>query len=283
MTRDNQIVVLPMSGAIGAEIAGVDLSEALSEHGFATLHRAFLQHQVLFFRDQHLTPDTQKAFARRFGTLYVHPYAKGLDGHPEVLPVVREAGDRGRNFGGLWHSDLTFEPEPVMGSVLAAREVPDHAGDTMFASGFAAYEALSDGLKRQLERLNAVHSANAAYSDGDLAGNSRMGLKAAAPATEAVHPVVRVHPESGRRALFLNRLNTQRFEGWTAAESAPLLDYLCNHATRPEFTCRFRWRAGSVAFWDNRCTQHIALNDYAGQRREMHRVTIRGDQPRGVA
>jgi len=282
MTRDNQIAVRPMSGAIGAEIEGVDLSEALSEHGFATLHRAFLEHQVLFFRDQHLTPDTQKRFARRFGPLYVHPYAKGLDGHPEVLPVVREAGDTGRNFGGLWHADLTFEPEPVMGSVLAARDVPDHAGDTMFASGFAAYEALSDGLKRQLERLNAVHSANAAYSDGDLAGNSRMGLKAAAPATEAVHPVVRVHPESGRRALFLNRLNTQRFEGWTAAESAPLLDYLCHHATRPEFTCRFRWRPGSVAFWDNRCTQHIAINDYAGQRREMHRVTIRGDQPRGV-
>ena len=281
MSQTNRVTVQPLSGAIGAEIGGVDLAD-LSDRDFAAIHSAWLEHQVLFFRDQTLSHEAHKAFARRFGRLYVHPYAKGLDGHPEILPVVREAGEAGRNFGGLWHTDLTFEPEPVMASVLYARQVPDYGGDTLWASQFAAYAALSDGMKQMLHGLRAVHSADAAYSPGKLAGNTRMALKAAAANTEAVHPVVRVHPESGCRALFISRLNTARFECWTEAESRPLLDYLCSHAERPEFTCRFRWRPGSVAFWDNRCTQHIALNDYPGNRREMQRVTIRGDKPIGV-
>jgi taurine dioxygenase len=281
MVASNQVVVRPMAGAIGAEIDGVDLAD-IGDRDFAAVRDALLQHQVLFFHDQKLTPEQHKAFGQRFGKLYTHPYAKGLEGHPEVLPVLREPSDTGRVFGGNWHSDLTFEPEPVMGSILYAREVPDHGGDTLFASQFAAYDALSDGMKQMLQGMKAVHSADAAYGPGKLVTNKQMGIKAAEVGTEAVHPIVRVHPESGRRALFVSRQNTDRFEGWTSAESQPLLNYLCEHATRPEFTCRFRWRKGSIAFWDNRCTQHIALNDYAGNRREMHRVTICGDRPRGV-
>jgi taurine dioxygenase len=281
MVGVNHVTVRPMAGAIGAEVDGIDLAD-VSERDFAAIRAALLEHQVLFFHDQRMTPEQHKAFGRRFGKLYVHPYAKGLEGHHEVLPVLREPTDTGRVFGGAWHTDLTFEPAPVMASILYARQVPDHGGDTMFASQFAAHDALSDGLKRTLEGMKAVHSADAAYSPGKLVTNKQMGVKAAEAGTEAAHPIIRVHPESGRRALFVSRQNTDRFEGWTHAESQPLLNYLCEHATRPEFTCRFRWRSGSVAFWDNRCTQHLAISDYAGSRREMHRVTICGDTPRGV-
>lgn len=281
MSRSNAVAVRPLAGAIGATVEGVDLAE-LSDAGFATLHRAFLDHHVLLVPDQRLAPDTLKALARRFGPLYVHPYAKGLDGHPEVMPVIREADDVGRNFGGSWHTDLTFEPEPVLGSLLYALEVPDHGGDTLFANQHAAYDALSPGLKSLLEGLQAVHSASAAYGEGNVAGARKMGLRAAEGTPEATHPVVRVHPETGRRGLFVNPLNTARFAGWTEAESRGLLDHLYAHAVRPEFTCRIRWQPGSLVCWDNRSVQHIALNDYAGHRREMQRVTIRGDRPRGV-
>jgi taurine dioxygenase len=238
---------------------------------------------VLFFPSQQMTPVALKNFARRFGPLYVHPYARGLSQHPEVVPVVREPDDVGRVFGGSWHADLTFEDEPVLGSALYAIEVPSRGGDTMFASLSAAYEALSDGLKNVLTGLNAVHSAAVAYGRGTVAGARTMDLKTVDEPREVLHPVVRIHPETGRPGLFVNRLNTRRFEGWSAAESAPLLEFLFAHSVRPEFTCRFRWRPGSLAFWDNRCVQHLALNDYAGQRREMHRVTVQGDRPYGTA
>jgi taurine dioxygenase len=272
----------PIAGAVGAEVSGIALSAALDDATIEALRAAFLAHQVLFFRDQRLGPGELKALAARFGTLYVHPYAKSLPGHPEVMPVVREPTDVGRNFGGSWHMDLTFEKEPVLGSMLYAVDVPAFGGDTMFASGYAAYETLSPGLRATLDRLEAVHSASEAYGEGKAAGARAMGLKTLDEVPEVVHPVVRVHPETGRRALFVNRLNTRRFHGWTAEESAPLLEFLYAHAVRAELTCRFRWERGALAFWDNRCVQHIALNDYAGARREMHRVTICGDRPYGV-
>lgn len=281
MSLSNAIAVRPLAGAIGATVEGIDLAE-LNDAGFATLHRAFLDHHVLVIPGQRLTPDAQKDVARRFGPLYVHPYAKGLDGHPEVMPVTREADDVGRNFGGSWHADLTFEPEPVLGSLLYAVEVPDHGGDTLFANQHAAYDALSPGLRAMLDGLEAVHNASGAYGEGNLAAARKMGLKVAEGAPEVMHPVVRVHPETGRRGLFVNPLNTNRFAGWTETESRPLLDYLYAHAVRPEFTCRIRWQSGSLVCWDNRSVQHIALNDYAGHRREMLRVTVRGDRPRGV-
>jgi len=273
--------VTPVAGALGAFVEGVDLAR-LNDQEFAAVHRAFLDHQVLFFRRQTLTPSSLKAFARRFGPLYVHPYAKSLPDHPEIMPVVREPQDVGRLFGGSWHTDLTFEPEPVLGSALYALDVPSFGGDTMFASQTAAYEGLSDGLKRVLASLDAVHSASESYGEGKTAAAQGMGLKSVREIVEVTHPVVRVHPETKRPGLFVNKLNTRRFAGWTEAESAPLLDYLFRQSVRPEITCRFRWDSGSLALWDNRCVQHIALNDYAGQRREMQRVTICGDRPFGL-
>jgi taurine dioxygenase len=281
--RYSRIGVKPISGALGAEIEGVDLAKPLDNQIFSEVHQAFLDYQVIFFRDQKITPDQQLAFARRFGTLNVHPYAPSLEGYPEVLRIFKEKDDK-VNFGGGWHSDLTFLEKPPLGSVLYAREVPPHGGDTMWTNMYLAYESLSDGLKRTLDGLKAVHSANKQYGiDGSEAAknNAKRSMKpnvSESAKAEIVHPVVRTHPETGRKALFVNGAFTERFEGWTKEESRPLLSFLYKHAVRPEFTCRFRWEKDSLAFWDNRCTQHYALNDYHGFRREMHRVTIDGDR-----
>jgi alpha-ketoglutarate-dependent taurine dioxygenase len=280
------IDVSPIAGALGAEIGGIDLSRPLDDATFGEVLDAFHAHLVIFFRGQRLTPDQHLAFARRFGPLDVHPYAKGLDAHPEVMPVVKEAEDRAGNFGGTWHSDVTFYEKPALGSALYALETPACGGDTMFANMYAAYEALSDGMKQMLLGLTALHSASRAYGLESRTtmrqgqGSRSMKIRVGAEAEKLVeHPVIRTHPATGRKALFVNHVFTQRFQGWTEAESRPLLDYLYAHAVRPEFTCRFRWHNGSLALWDNRCTQHYALNDYHGQRREMHRVTICGDRP----
>lgn len=281
--RYSRIGVKPISGALGAEIEGVDLAKPLDNQIFSEVHQAFLDYQVIFFRDQKITPDQQLAFARRFGTLNVHPYAPSLEGYPEVLRIFKEKDDK-VNFGGGWHSDLTFLEKPPLGSVLYAREVPPHGGDTMWTNMYLAYESLSDGLKKTLDGLKAVHSANKQYGiDGSEAAknNAKRSMKpnvSESAKAEIVHPVVRTHPETGRKALFVNGAFTERFEGWTKEESRPLLSFLYKHAVRPEFTCRFRWEKDSLAFWDNRCTQHYALNDYHGFRREMHRVTIDGDR-----
>jgi len=289
--RYARIQVQPIAGALGAEITGVDLSRSLDNETFTEVHQAFQDHLVIFFRDQVLTPVQQMAFAKRFGALDIHPFAEGMAGHPEVLPVIKEADDTAGNFGGTWHSDVTFYDKPALGSVLYALETPTHGGDTLFANMYLAYETLSDGMKRMLDGLTAVHNASKAYGLTDSrtvkrhgAGSRSMQVRAGVDAeVETEHPVVRTHPETGRRGLFVNHVFTQRFKGWTKEESAPLLDYLYSHAVRPEFTCRFRWRKNSIAFWDNRCVQHHAVNDYHGQRREMHRVTICGDRPFFVA
>lgn len=286
-----KIDVRPIAGALGADIFGVDLSKPLDNETFAEIHRAYLENLVVFFHDQHITPQQQMAFGRRFGQLDVHPFAKGMDGCPEVLRIVKEADDTAGNFGGTWHSDVTFYEKPALGSVLYAREVPAFGGDTLFANMYLAYESLSDGLKRMLDGLTAVHNASKAYGLKDSrtvrrhgAGSRSMDVRAGADAEiDTEHPVVRTHPETGRRALFVNHVFTQRFKGWTNEESAPLLEFLYRHAVRPEFTCRFRWRKDAIAFWDNRCTQHHAVNDYHGQRREVHRVTVCGDRPFFVA
>lgn len=275
-----------ISGALGAEISGVNLAAPLGNEAFAAIHKALLDHCVIFFRDQHMTPDQHVAFARRFGEISIHPYAPALDGRPEVMRVFKEKEDK-VNFGGGWHSDMTFLEKPPLGSILYAKEVPPVGGDTMWANQYMAYDALSPGMKRTLEDLNAVHSANAQYGVDGMSEASRNNAKRSMkPATsedakaEVVHPVVRTHPETGKRALYVNVGFTQRFEGWTKEESRPLLRWLYEHCAKPEFTCRFNWTKDAVAFWDNRCTQHYALNDYHGHRREMHRVTVEGDRPR---
>ena len=264
-----------IAGALGAEIHGVDLS---SEAPVEAIRRAFLEHQVIFFRDQRLTPAQLMAFARRIGKPVEYPFVKGLEGFPEVIEVKKLEHER-HNFGGIWHSDTAYLEIPPMASMLLAREVPPFGGDTLFASQYLAYESLSDGMRRLLEDLVAVNSS--AKADVSRTREDRV-KEQSGEAREfiAEHPVVRTHPETGRKALYVNVAHTVRFKGMTDAESAPLLGFLFEHQTKPEFTCRFQWRAGSLALWDNRCTQHNPVNDYHGHRRVMHRITLAGDLPR---
>jgi len=265
-----------VAGALGAEISGVDLSKELSDETIAAIRAAFVEHQVIFFRDQALTAAQQVAFGRRFGPLNIHPYVAGMADHPEVMEIIKEPSDK-VNFGGGWHSDMSFLERPAIGSILYAVEIPEWGGDTLFASQAAAYDALSPGLKATLEGLNAVHSANREYSAAGQSAQKRGSMavaEAEGMAGEFVHPMVLTHPESGRKGLYVNPAFTIRIEGWKTSESKALLDYLFQHSRYEGFTCRFAWKPGSVAFWDNRSVWHFALNDYPGQRRHMRRVTV---------
>ena len=274
------ITIQKIAGAIGAEIGGVDLRRELAEETIAEIRRAWNEHVVIFFRDQDITSAHFLAFAERFGTPVEYPFIRGLEGFPTITPVIKLEHER-INFGGMWHSDTTYLDTPPMGTFLIARELPPHGGDTMFANQYLAYEALSDGLKRMLEGLTGVSSS--AKADVSKSREDRIASSPAARAHEvfeAGHPVVRTHPETGRKALYINGGHTVRFKGWSEEESAPLLEYLHRHQVRPEFTCRFQWRRGSIALWDNRAALHFPVNDYHGYRRVMHRITLQGDRPR---
>jgi taurine dioxygenase len=275
------ITVDPVSGTVGAEVRGVDLSAPLDEGAVAEIRRMFLRHHVLFFRGQDLSPEAQIRFGRCFGELDTHPFVEGMDLHPEVIEIITEPDDR-FNFGGAWHSDVTFLQQPDLGSILFAVEVPAFGGDTLFANQHAAYDALSDTMKGFVDGLVAEHSAGPQYSAGAYSTRSRsIRTKHADNADRIVrHPLVRTHPETGRKALYVNKAFTVGIEGLRAKESEALLEFLFNHAVREPFTCRFRWSSGSVAMWDNRSVQHFALFDYQGHRRHMRRITIRGDRPR---
>jgi taurine dioxygenase len=281
----NTLDIRPLSGAIGAEIAGIDLSQPLDDMTIAAIRRAWLDHLVIFFRDQDLPPDKLMALARRFGKPIEYPFVAGIDGFPEVTPVVKLEHER-VNFGGIWHSDTTYLETPPMGTFLVAREVPEAGGDTLFANMYLAYEALSDGMKRLIDPLVGVNSSRKADASKTREDRMKADLKSgeagggARRDYVAEHPVVRTHPETGRKALYVNIGHTQRFKDMTEDESAPIVAFLFAHQTRPEFTCRFRWTAGSLALWDNRCAQHNPINDYHGHRRVMHRVTLGGDRPR---
>jgi taurine dioxygenase len=287
MTGYKTLELRPIAGALGAEIGGVDLARPLSAAQFAEIRRAFLEHLAIFFHDQRLTPLQHKEFTARFGALSRMPYVKALDEHPEIIAVLKEADEQKISvFGGAWHSDFSFLEEPPLGSVLYALETPSHGGDTLWGNMYEAYETLSDGMRRLLDGLVALHSGHVYGIDGvprDLRTSRSIAISRNNPEADAErgHPVVRVHPETGRKALFVNPIYTTRFAGMSAEESKPLLDFLYAHATRPEFTCRFRWRKGALAVWDNRCAMHYAINDYDGQRRLMHRTTIAGDRPVG--
>jgi taurine dioxygenase len=237
---------------------------------------------VIFFHDQHLTPEQHLAFGRRFGNLDIHDLVAGMPDYPEIIEARKEEHDT-QNFAGAWHSDVTYLEEPALGSILYAREVPAFGGDTVFANMYVAYDALSEGMKRMLGGMTAVHSARRPYgtrSNYFAEGQRSMKIRLSNTAeAEVEHPVVRTHPETGRKALFVNSVFTIRFTDMTEEESAPLLNFLHRHATQPEFTCRFRWQRNAIAFWDNRCVQHYAINDYHGQRRVMHRVAVNGDRP----
>lgn len=277
----SRIEVRPIAGALGAEIRGVDIAAGPDDATVAEIRRALLDHLVVFFRDQDFTDEQHKAFGRRFGDLFVHPNYRGLGPDPEIVTIRREPGDT-RIVGEDWHADTTMMPEPPMGAILVALEAPPYGGDTLFASQYLAYEALSGGMKALLAPLRAVHSDRLVA--GPQAGlNALRSTKVREDAdwreTVSVHPVVRTHPETGRKCLFVNRSYTTGFEGLSEAESRPLLEYLLEHGHRPEFTCRFRWGQGSVAFWDNRCVKHLAVNDTWAFRRIMRRVQIAGDKP----
>ena len=273
--------IKPVSGALGAEIEGVDLSKDLSNETFDDIHQAFLDYQVIFFRDQNLTPEQHIAFGRRFGPLNIHPYVKSMDGHPEIIEIIKEPHEK-ENFGGGWHSDVSFLEKPALGSVLYAREVPAYGGDTLFANQYLAYETLSDGMKEMLDGLRAIHTAEREYGARGHSAAKRDSMQVEQVAGDVPrfeHPVVRTHPETHRKALYVNPAFTMNFKNMTRRESRPLLNFLFEHATREEFTCRFRWTPNAIAFWDNRCVQHYALNDYHGARRHMQRVTIDGERP----
>ena len=283
---DQAIEVRPIAGALGAEIFGVDLAKPLSNAQFADIHQALLDHLVIFFRDQDLTIQQHKDFGRRFGPLELDRFVVPLEGHPETMVVSKEPDEK-RNFGNGWHQDVLFQEKPALGSILYALQTPPIGGDTMFANQYLAYESLSDGMKAMLDGLRAANTAEGGYGKATLAKNFdgqgrsieiRRDRQEEAE-REMLHPVVRTHPETGRKALFVCNAYTKRLEGMTVEESAPLLHYLYRHAVRPEFTCRFDWRKGSLAFWDNRCTQHYPINDYQGHRRLAHRVTVGGDRP----
>ena len=274
MTR---IKVIPTSGSMGVEIHNVDLSAELSESTFSEIREIFVEQGLIFFRDQNLTPEEQLRFAKRWGQININRFFSRVKGY-EQIAEVRKDRDQEINIGGSWHTDHSYDQIPAMGSILLAKETPKVGGDTLFANMYRAYETLSDGMKATLETMKACHSsqhifgAETGYAE---ASNNRIGNPELAT-QNAVHPVIITHPESKRKALYVNPEFTVNFEGWTNEESKPLLDFLSKHSTRMENTTRFHWEPGSIAFWDNRCTWHYALNDYPGETRLMHRITVEG-------
>ncbi|MDO9195893.1 TauD/TfdA family dioxygenase [Rhodoferax sp.] len=274
------LTVTRLAGALGAELSGLDLSQSLLQDDLAALRSAWLAHGVVFLRDQQLTSGQFLAFAQAIGTPVEYPFVSGISGFPVIIEVKKLAHEK-VNFGGVWHSDTAYLEQPPMATLLLAREVPPYGGDTLFANQVLAYEALSEGMQRLLDGLVAVNTS--AKADVTRTREDRLAESGRADANrhyEAEHPVVRTHPETGRKALYVNCAHTTRFVGMTEEESAPLLQFLFTHQKKEEFTCRFRWQVGSIAFWDNRCTHHYPVNDYHGFRRVMHRITLAGDKPR---
>jgi len=275
--------IQPLAGALGAEIRGVSL-KTLDDAGWRELHQAFLDYAVLAIRDQALEPEDLMRIGSRFGEPCFYPFVTGLEGYPYIFEVVKEEQET-TNFGGNWHSDTTYLQKPPAATLLYALETPSHGGDTLFANTCAAYEALSHGMRAMLDGLIGVNSAGLKYGGGRSKMHSSIGgMKVhdteRAEEYEAEHPVVRTHPQTGRKALYVSRSHTIRFRDMSEAESRPLVDFLQEHQTRPEFTCRVRWSPGTFTVWDNRCTQHNAVNDYHGQRRRMRRLTVGPEVPR---
>jgi len=271
--------VQPLTGTIGAEILDIDISKDLPDSVISDIRGVLLEHKVIFFREQELTPEGQIRFAKRFGDISKSPVYTTLEEHPEIMPVVKEATDQDI-IGDTWHTDETFQQTPPMGSLLYARQIPSVGGDTLWANLGLAFERLSDGMKDKLMTMKALHSNDFLTANAKLRNSTRSTkLREDAPVMQSLHPVIRTHEETEQKVLFVNQPFTFGFEGMSREESLPLLTYLYQASARPEMTCRFRWRKGSLAFWDNRCTLHYACNDYSGQRREMHRITLEGTVP----
>ena len=268
-----------LTGSIGAEILDIDISKDLVDGVIADIREVLLQHKVIFFREQALTPEQQIRFATRFGDISKSPVYNTLAQHPQIMPVVKEATDQDI-IGDTWHTDETFQKTPPMGSLLYAREIPTVGGDTLWSNLGMAFAQLSDGLQQRLLTMKAVHSNDFLTANAKARNSTRSTkLREDAPVMNSLHPVVRTHEETQEKILFVNQPFTYAFEGMTREESLPLLMYLYQVSSKPQMTCRFKWRKGSLAFWDNRCTMHYACNDYSGERREMHRITIEGSVP----
>ena len=269
--------IIPQSSTIGAEVRGLDLSRELDDQQFEQVNQAFLDHQVILFRDQHLSPRQYNDFALRFGALKDYMFADGIDGYPYITEIVKTETET-ESFGSFWHSDSAYTELPPKITMLYARQIPPRGGDTLFADMYAAYDDLSPGLKTTLESLNAVNSASVVPRDEDIyeAVKSKNSDKYD---QFAIHPVIRSHDETGKKSLYVNSIHTLRFDGMTREESLPLLNYLYQQVTRPEYCFRLRWEENTLAMWDNRCTQHYALNDYHGYRRVMHRIIVEGERP----
>lgn len=270
------IQIMPLSGAVGAEIKGVDVS-SIDEREFKAVNKALIDFGVIYFREQSLTPSQQLQFASRWSEPHLHPYLSGLPDHPEIIEIIKEPDDP-NNFGDHWHTDQIFTPAPALATMLYAKEVPEIGGDTLFACMEHAYEALSDGMKTVVGQLFTFNQY-----DKQLPRSGKMSAKIPSvdkPTTPAIHPLVRRHPETGRPSLYLTDMETTlHFDNMTPEESRPLIKYLLRHATRPEFTCRLDWQIGTLGIWDNRKVLHMALNDYPGKRRVMHRITMKGSPP----
>ncbi len=265
----------PVTPRIGATIDGVDLSKPLSNQQFSEIHDALMAHQVIFFRDQDMNLEQHKDFGRHFGELHIHPASPGPEGHPEVLTIHADENSK-RIAGERWHSDVSCDPEPPMGSILHLHKIPPTGGDTLFASMYAAYDALSDRMKAYLEGLTATHSGEQVYR-GRYADKGVNDAGKVYPTN--VHPIVRTHPVTGRRALYVNPTFTVKINEVSRNESEGVLNFLYDFSAKPDFQCRFRWQEKSVAFWDNRCVQHIAMWDYFPQVRSGYRITVKGDRP----
>lgn len=279
--RNSRIDVRPIAGTIGAEIHGVDISQNLDDATIGDIRQALNEHCVIFFRNQTLDVPQHKAFAKRFGEIFIHPNYKGTQADPEIVEIRREPGDK-KIVGEEWHADTTMVDAPPMGAILYALECPPYGGDTIFASQYAAYDALSDGMKKMLSGLRAYHSDRKVA--GPQAGmNALRSTKVREDAewreTVSLHPVVVTHPETKKKMLYVNHSYTTHFEGMTVEESKPLLEFLLNHGHRPEFTCRFRWEKGSVTFWDNRSCKHLAVHDAGPFKRHMRRIQVCGTKP----
>jgi taurine dioxygenase len=277
------MIIEPLAGALGAEVRGVALSSLEDEDAWKAIQRAFLQYSVLAFRDQSLEPADLMRVGARFGEPCFYPFVTGLDDYPYIFEVVKEEHET-VNFGGNWHSDTTYLKQPPLGTLLYALETPARGGDTLFTSTYSAYDALSEGMRALLDRLVGVNSASLKYTGGRRKIHSTIGgMKVhdteTAEEYEAEHPAVRTHPDTGRKALYVSRSHTIRFKDMSEEESRPLIEFLQAHQTRPEFTCRVRWWPGTLTIWDNRCTQHSAVNDYHGQRRRMQRLTFGAQTP----
>lgn len=268
-----------IAGALGAEISGVDLTQPLTPALAQDIRQVFLSAGVIFLRHQALSSEQFMAFAHAMGEPVEYPFVKGFEDFPHIIEVKKLAHEK-VNFGGIWHSDTTYLEQPPMGSMLLAKEIPPYGGDTLFACQYAAYEALSDTMQRLLEGLQGISTS--AKADVSKTREDRIqsdGNHAAQKSYRSLHPVVRTHPETGRKALYVNVAHTAGIEGLTEAESAPLLEFLFQHQIKPEFTCRWTWEPHALAFWDNRCTQHNPINDYHGFQRILHRITLQGDKP----